>query len=481
MKSLLRWLFTPAILACLLSMPLTSVEGKIKPKKLGTIWANYNSIAVDPAGTPHVVYIAPDDHRYHAWFDGRRWQHELLDPNPYTGGVHSLAIDAQGGLHVSYGEVTPLGKSNLIYATLNGTQWDIANLGVVGYHPVLKLDQNGRPHIAYEAPDSSGGVNAGYTIHYAWHDGDNWNFEDTGFVLGGPQSSGPNRHDFVLDTQDHAHLAFSHNYDGRYYATNVNGIWESTLLESGNSMPMAIAVDSQNYPHVVAGAPDSVKRYQYDGTNWSSEVILDSTDIGSSSINELALTIDAADREHLLMALNLEVGLSMYAFDNGLDWVQVMLDKKDAGWFPSITLDPNDVVYGTYCAAKNRRNDQAKWVRIALPDLAGSWGGVTLTEDNGIWNVAGTLSITNNGLEMAAKNLVRLYISDDAQFDEGDTFLPVALKVKRLKPEVKVDVPVGFSYDSPLAGKYLIAIIDPDMLTFDRNMADNIVTVELQP
>jgi CARDB len=481
MKSLLRWLFTSAILACLFSMPITSVEGKIKPKKLASVWPNYSSIAVDPAGIPHAVYVAPDDHRYHAWFDGRRWQHELLDPSPYTGGVHSLAIDAQGGLHVSYREVTPLGKSNLIYATLNGNQWEITNLGVVGYHPVLKIDQIGRPHIAYEAPDSTGGINAGYTIHHAWHDGDGWNFEDTGFVLGGPKLSGTNRHDFVLDTQDHAHLAFSHNYDGRYYATNVNGIWESTLLDSGNSTPMAIAVDSQNYPHVVAGVTSSVKRYQYDGTNWTSELILDSSDIGNASIDELALTIDAEDREHLLMALNLEVGLSVYAFDNGLDWVTVVLDKKDAGSFPSITLDPSGVAYATYCAALNKRKSQAKWVHLALPDLAGSWDGVTVTEDGGEWNVTGTLSIKNNGLEKAAKNSGLLYVSDDAEFDESDTVLPVAFKVKSLKPGATVNVPVDFQYNTSLAGKYLIAVIDPEMLTYDRNMTDNIVSVLVEP
>ena len=257
--------------------------------------------------------------------------------------------------------------------------------------------------------------------------------------------------------------------------------WESTLLDAGNSTPVAIGVDSHNHPHVAAGVAGSAKYYTYDGTNWTSELILDPEDTGNAPVDGLALTLDGDDHAHLLMAFYVGIEVSVYAFDNGLDWVAGVVDKKDAGFYPSLAFDPSGVAYGTYCTALNKDKSQARWVRIALPDLAGTWSGVTVTEDGGEWNVAGTLAIKNKGFEKAAKSSVLLYVSDDAEFDEGDTVLPVALKVKRLKPEATMNVPVDFRYNTSLAGKYLIAVIDPEMLTYDRNMADNIVTVLLEP
>jgi hypothetical protein len=285
----------------------------------------------------------------------------------------------------------------------------------------------------------------------------------------------------VLDSNDHAHLAFSRNYDGHYYGTNEYGIWESALLDSGNSTPVAIAVDSHNHPHVAAGLTGSVKYYQYDGANWTSELVLDPADTDNAPVDGLALAIDGDDHAHLLMALYLGIDVVVYAFDNGMNWEAGVVDKKNAGFYPTLTLDPNGVAYGTYCTALKKDKSKAKWVRIALPDLAGSWDGVAVTDDGGDWNVTGTLSIKNNGLEKAAKNSVLLYVSDDAEFDESDTVLPGALKVKSLKPDTTVNISVDFQYKTSLAGKYLIALIDPEMVTYDRNMTDNIVTVLVEP
>jgi hypothetical protein len=466
MKTLMRWLFTPAILACLLSMTVTSVEGKIKPKTLSSANQNYSSIAVDPAGTPHVVYQGTDYHLYHAWLDGGGWQHELVDASSDCGWGNSIAIDAQGNIHVSYGAYRGLGAQKLIYANFNGSQWLITDLGVDGSDTVLKLDQAGLPHIAY------GG---GSTIQYARYDGASWHFEDTGLV------SGPYRHDFVLDSDDHAHLAFSRNYDGYYYGTNKYGNWESTLLDAGNSTPVTIGVDSQNHPHVAAAVAGSAKYYTYDGTNWTSELIIDPADTGNAPVDGLALTLDGEDHAHLLMAFYAGKEVSVYAFDNGLDWVAGVVDKKNAGFYPSLTFDSNGVAYGTYCTALKKDKSKVKWVRIGLPDMAGTWNGVTVTEDGGGWNVTGMLAIKNNGLEKAAKNSVLLYVSDDAEFDESDTVLPVALKVKSRKPDTTVNVSVDFRYNTSLAGKYLIAVIDPEMVTYDRNMNNNIVTVLVEP
>jgi hypothetical protein len=466
MKLLPRCLAAQALLGCLLTLMVTSVEAKIKPKTLAPVWQNYVSIAVDANGTPHAVYQSIDYHLYHAWLDGRRWRHELVDDSSDSGWGNSIAIDAQGNLHVSYGAQRGLGAQKLVYANFSNDQWQITDLGVDGTDTVLKLDQYGQPHIAY------GGAN---TIQHAWNDGAGWHFEDTGL------SSGPYRHDFALDSNDRAHLAFSRNYDGHYYGTNEYGNWESTLLDTGNSTPIAIAIDSQNHPHVAAGVAGSVVYYRYDGAGWTSELVIDPADTEYAPVDGLALALDGNDHAHLLIAFYAGVEVSVYAFDNGLDWAAGVVDKNNSGFYPSLTLAPNGVVHGTYCTALIKDKSKAKWVNIALPDLAGVWNDASVTENGDRWNFVGTLAITNNGIKKVAKNSVVLYVSDDAELDEGDTVLPVTVKVKRLKPDATVNVPVKFQYNDSLAGKYLIAVIDPEMRTYDQNMIDNIVTIMLAP
>jgi len=56
---------------------------------------------------------------------------------------------------------------------------------------------------------------------------------------------------------------------------------------------------------------------------------------------------------------------------------------------------------------------------------------------------------------------------------------PVTLKVKSLKPGKSVAIPVKFEYTSTLGGKQLIAVIDPDLKTADRNPLDNLLPVLL--
>ena len=87
----------------------------------------------------------------------------------------------------------------------------------------------------------------------------------------------------------------------------------------------------------------------------------------------------------------------------------------------------------------------------------------------------------NNGSEKSAKTTATLWLSDDSEVGEGDELLPVTFKVKSLKPGGITAIKVNYTHTGSLAGKYLIAVIDPDLLTYDRNLLDNEVAAMLSP
>ena len=95
--------------------------------------------------------------------------------------------------------------------------------------------------------------------------------------------------------------------------------------------------------------------------------------------------------------------------------------------------------------------------------------------------VTGTFTLQNNGSDKSAKTTGTLWLSDDTEVGEGDELLPVTFKVKSLKPGGITAIKVNYTHTGSLAGKYLIAVLDPDLLTYDRNLLDNEVAVLLSP
>jgi hypothetical protein len=199
-------------------------------------------------------------------------------------------------------------------------------------------------------------------------------------------------------------------------------------------------------------------------------------------LDGVALALDGDGKAHFLISAYISAGeggveVSIYGFNDGAGWSGILLDYKNTGFYPSIAVTSEGVVYGTYCTAIKGNKSQAKWVRITLPDLTGTWTDVTLTGST----VTGTLTVRNNGSDTSAKTTGTLWLSDNSEVGEGDELLPVTFKVKSLKPGSVAVIKVNYTHSSSLAGKYLIAVIDPDMLTYDRNLLDNEVAVLLSP
>ncbi len=120
------------------------------------------SVAIDADGIPWVSYhdgSAMDLKLAHRGTDG--WQIETVDDGGETGFFNELAIDANGGQHISYYDRLSATSGIIRYAFRDGASgaWQISevgrldnvSLGFTGARNItsINLDDDGRPWIAY--------------------------------------------------------------------------------------------------------------------------------------------------------------------------------------------------------------------------------------------------------------------------------------------------------------------------------------------
>ena len=237
---------------------------------------------------------------------------------------------------------------------------------VSGWNPRIALDAAGRPRVLFR--DNS-------SYRYAEFNGTSWEFEDTGLPWSW-YSDG-----FALDAEGHAHISYSVNYSGSFYATNTSGSWEATQLSTGNAGATALALDTAGQPRVVIADGGALIYYSFDGANWSQETIVDFNDadpgITATIESHIAMALDNEDRARIMIGLYLSSGnrygnAAVLVFDNGAVWNGLLIDKKSPGLYPDIVLDAQDTAHVTYCGyLKNNKGTKTKWARIALSELIG--------------------------------------------------------------------------------------------------------------
>jgi len=462
MKTLLRCLLAAVIVLAL----ARSAVAKVKPKNFGTVYQGVSAIALDSTGFPHVAYQGVDSHLHHAWFDGLKWQRELVDGASEGGRGNSVAIDAQGHIHITHETA-----SGLAYASFDGSSWHLTDLGVTGSRTHLQLDAFGHPHVLFS--NFYGGLG------YARFDGAHWQIEE--YALPGSwYSSG-----LAVDAEGHAHVSYSVNYSGCFYATNKSGSWETTALVPDTAAATAIVLTPAGEPRVLVGGGSQLFYFSFDGANWTNEVVADfqpaDPNVRAFIEADTAMSMDDQGRPQSLVPVYLTSGnryvdVLVFAFGDGVGWNALLVDGKNTGFYPSIALDADGVAYGTYSSPLlHDQYAKAKWVRIALPDLSGAWTNVVVTGST----VTGRLTVRNTGLDKSSRTDMSLWLSDDTLVDLGDELLPVTAGVKSLKPGSATEIAVEFEHSGSLAGKHLIAIVDPSVVTADRNRVDNVVATAL--
>jgi hypothetical protein len=202
----------------------------------------HTSMVLDSNGIPRLAYMdAPNPGDYpHLWFASKNpngsWTYEPVDTNDSLR-YPSLAIDRRDLYHISYEEL----GTELRYAHWNGTNWTIEIVdteGVVGAWSSIKVDNSGRPHIAY-------------------YDGTHGNVK---------------------------------------YATKSNNSWNRTSIDNSPGNFFSLDLDSHERPHVsYHSAERNLKHAYWNGSAWNIEVVDNTTGVGTLA----SMRIDDHDDIHI--------------------------------------------------------------------------------------------------------------------------------------------------------------------------------------
>jgi len=188
----------------------------------------------------------------------------------------------------------------------------------------LRLDDAGRPHIAY----------GGQQLYHAWRNG-SWQVEtvDDGPRVGAYAS-------LDLDADGYAHISYrdADNTSLKYAYADAGGWHLQTLDNSGDvGEYTSIALDSSGHPHIIYyDETAALLRYTYqNATGWHTETI--ATGIGYPGPHS-SLTLDGGDRPHVSLYSGTENAL-MYAYRSDTTGWQTQTVDSGAHQFTSIALD----------------------------------------------------------------------------------------------------------------------------------------------
>lgn len=187
--------------------------------------------------------------------DGEDWIVEVVEEEGYAGAGPSIALDADGFVHLShYGNTDP--SRQVRYATNASGVWvgerviTVSPLGLGGDHTAIAVASDGTVRIAYE---TSGAFFAGH-LGYATNEDGVWDTEEA-------DSAGTARRPFlVLDVDDLAHMTYVNVTAGETrvrYVTNQSGDWVGDDVVASGSGEAPLVLDDDGFAHVaVCGASD---------------------------------------------------------------------------------------------------------------------------------------------------------------------------------------------------------------------------------
>ena len=118
---------------------------------------------------------------------------------------------------------------------------------------------------------------------------------------------------------------------------------------------------------------------------------------------------------------------------------------------------------------------------VSAADLTGTWASMTYncqdTSKGAKCKIKGQLRIENAGDQDAPSSLVRFYLSDDGNYDEGDRFLKQVAsgKISRGKSKAKT-LSYSFGYGETLDCRYILAVIDADNAVAETNETNNTIS-----
>jgi hypothetical protein len=256
----------------------------------------FNDIAVDGSGVPHIVYYEEVYYQPKYATDATgAWVTEAIEGVAASAGTFcSIALDSLDGVHISYCDA---GSRAVTYATNTSGAWVTEvvddDVGSNGGRTSIAVDPGGHAHISY---------NADGDLRYATNASGSWVTQDvdTASVVFGCTgiAVGPSgRADISYRDAASGNQALKH-------ATNASGAWVTETLDTSQysvGSTNAIVLDSFGHVHISYG--------RYDGSGFD---------------------------------LN-------YVSDSSGGWIVEMVDSEgDVGSYSSIAVDSHGVVHISY-------------------------------------------------------------------------------------------------------------------------------------
>jgi len=238
---------------------------------------HYLSMDIDKNDNPHILFFN-DTYKIlkYIYFNGINWILQEID-NCEIGFSTSITIDSNNNPHIIYQNFD--NESLMLkYVHYDGNNWNYADIDYVGTVKItssLALDNNDIPHVSY--------YNAGSdTINYANLNGSKWEIENIGgggYTLGYGETNA-----IYIDKNDLVHLAFIDEIGVLSYAYIDDSGINTTVLPNTYASEVDINMDSTNniiYIFYRTSIYDSLPRVtanvlscaQYQNDEWNYETI----------------------------------------------------------------------------------------------------------------------------------------------------------------------------------------------------------------
>lgn len=293
------------------------------------------------------------------------WEIECVDcPKKFTDMTdRSLRLDDNGRPHIAYGE------DHLYYAWLEGAAWHYETVDEspnVGRYASLALDASGSPHISYyDEPND-------YLKHAVKTD-TGWQTEAVGRIgAGGRYTS------ITVDQEGRSHIAYRGNQGLRYVWRDESG-WQCQTVDAagGNFGRTSIAIDSSGNPHIsyFSAGSDDLNYALWNHTEWTILVADAEGYVGRFN----SLVLDESDHPHISYGrLHQDDPYNSwrlwYAYFDGADWYTERVYGSGDPAYTSIALDSNGNPHVSFTSApipgylKYAFKDGGEWQILAVED-----------------------------------------------------------------------------------------------------------------
>jgi hypothetical protein len=251
--------------------------------------------------------------------------------------------------------------------------------GWVGIDPMIAVDLNDNPHIAYYDQGNR-------DLKYAYFDGIKWNVETVDSEGDVGEEPG-----IDIDSNNNPHICYKdHTNSALKYATKKNGVWTTTILDSVNieieAISTSLKVDSKNNIHIAFsyGFSDhdsfneDVFRYAfYNGLEWNIEHV-------RRTGCDMIIDIDGFDIPHI----SFKGDNIMYATKPESSWIFEIVDNiEDPEGDTGIAVQSDGTPHIIYHDYKNglikyATKTNSVWSTSTIADNQDNQEGVKIDVDN---------------------------------------------------------------------------------------------------